>query len=53
MAALENNDRLLWDRLPRWVPLAVAGVLLVAVAMRYERRRRDLGRLREAVGRMR
>ena len=44
---------LLWDRLPRWVPLAVAGVLLVAVAMRYERRRRVLGRLREAVGRMR
>ena len=43
---------LLWDLLPRWIPLATAGLLLVGVAMTYERRRRDLNRLRGAVGRM-
>jgi hypothetical protein len=44
---------LVWDLLPRWIPLAVAGLLLVGLAMTYERRRRDLARLREAVGRLR
>jgi len=38
---------LVWDLLPRWIPLGVAGILLVSVAIRYERRRRDLSRLRE------
>ena len=32
--------------LPRWVPLGVAGVLLVALGVTYEQRRTDLGRLR-------
>jgi hypothetical protein len=41
-----------WDRLPRWIPLAAAGLLLVGLAMTLERRRRDLARLRRAVGRM-
>ncbi len=44
---------LFWDRLPRWVPLAVGGLLLVGLATTYERRRRDLARLRESVSRMR
>jgi hypothetical protein len=44
---------LVWDLLPRWIPLALAGLLLVGLAMTYERRRRDLARLRETVGRMR
>jgi len=43
---------LAWDLLPRWAPLAVGGLLLVGLAMPYERRRRDLARLRGAVGRM-
>jgi hypothetical protein len=43
---------LVWDLLPRWIPLAVAGLLLVGLAMTYERRRRDVARLRQAVGRM-
>jgi hypothetical protein len=43
---------LVWDLLPRWIPLAIAGLLLVGVAMTYERRRRDVARLRQAVGRM-
>lgn len=41
-----------WDLLPRWVPLAVAGLTLVALAMTYERRRRDLARLRDGFTRM-
>jgi cell division protein FtsW (lipid II flippase) len=46
---------LVWDLIPRWAPLAAAGLALVAVAVAttYERRRRDLARLRGAVGRMR
>jgi hypothetical protein len=44
---------LVWDLIPRWAPLAAAGLALVAVATTYERRRRDLARLRGVVGRMR
>ena len=43
---------LVWDLIPRWAPLATAGLALVAVATTYERRRRDLARLVGAVGRM-
>ncbi|MEU4770631.1 hypothetical protein [Micromonospora sp. NPDC023644] len=41
-----------WDRLPRWIFLAVGGFALIGLATTYERRRRDLARLRAAVGRM-
>ncbi|WFE46642.1 hypothetical protein [Verrucosispora sp. WMMD1129] len=41
-----------WDLLPRWAFLAAAGLALIGVATTYERRRRDLLRLRSAVGRM-
>ena len=27
---------LLWDRLPRWIPLGVAGLLVIGVAIGYE-----------------
>jgi hypothetical protein len=54
LAALAVHEAvLLWDLLPRWIPLAVAGLVLVALAVTYERRRRDLTRLRTAVGSMR
>ena len=43
---------LVWDLLPRWIPLAVAGLLLVLLAMTLERRRRDLARVRAALTRM-
>jgi hypothetical protein len=43
---------LVWDLIPRWAPLAAAGLGLVAVATTYERRRRDLARLAGVVGRM-
>ncbi|MGC5364077.1 SCO7613 C-terminal domain-containing membrane protein [Streptomyces sp. DT24] len=39
--------------LPRWVPPALAGVLLLAVGATYEHRLRDARRLRDAVVRMR
>ncbi|MFF7214175.1 SCO7613 C-terminal domain-containing membrane protein [Streptomyces sp. NPDC008238] len=38
---------------PRWVPLALAGVLLLAVGATYERRLRDVRRVRDALGRLR
>jgi hypothetical protein len=43
---------LYWDRWPRWIPLAVGGAILVGLAITYERRRRDVARLREALRRM-
>ncbi|MFJ8685005.1 SCO7613 C-terminal domain-containing membrane protein [Micromonospora wenchangensis] len=41
-----------WDLLPRWIYLAVGGLTLITLAATYERRRRDVARLRAAVGRM-
>ncbi|MEW2418625.1 hypothetical protein AB0953_33775 [Streptomyces sp. NPDC046866] len=38
--------------LPRWLPPALAGLLLLAVGATYERRLRDVRRLREALGRL-
>jgi hypothetical protein len=43
---------LVWDLVPRWIPLAAAGLLLVGLAMTLERRRRDLARFRAALTRM-
>ncbi|MEV6160839.1 hypothetical protein AB0L71_02710 [Streptomyces sp. NPDC052052] len=39
--------------LPRWLPPAVAGVLLLAVGATYEQRLREARRLKKVVGRMR
>ncbi|GHA80246.1 SCO7613 C-terminal domain-containing membrane protein [Streptomyces termitum] len=39
--------------LPRWVPMAGAGLLLLAVGATYERRLREARRLRERLARMR
>ncbi|GAA4204624.1 hypothetical protein GCM10022252_63960 [Streptosporangium oxazolinicum] len=38
---------------PRWVPMALGGLLLVVVGATYEARLRDVRRLRGAIGRMR
>ncbi len=43
---------LLWQLLPGWIPLAAGGVVLLGLAITYERRRRDLSRLRAALARM-
>ncbi|MCX4760658.1 hypothetical protein OG562_06685 [Streptomyces sp. NBC_01275] len=40
------------DALPRWVPPALAGLLLLAVGATYEQRLRDVRRVREVLGRM-
>lgn len=40
------------DALPRWLPPALAGMLLLAVGATYEKRLRDARRLREAIGRL-
>ncbi|MFI6108470.1 SCO7613 C-terminal domain-containing membrane protein [Streptomyces sp. NPDC051310] len=39
--------------LPRWLPPALAGLLLLAAGATYEQRLRDARRLRETLGRMR
>ncbi|WP_405986662.1 SCO7613 C-terminal domain-containing membrane protein [Streptomyces sp. NBC_00872] len=39
--------------LPRWLPPALAGVLLLAVGATYERRLKDARRVRRSLGRMR
>ncbi|WFE31920.1 hypothetical protein [Micromonospora sp. WMMD975] len=41
-----------WDLLPRWIFLGLGGLLLIGLAATYERRRRDLTRLRAAVARL-
>ncbi|MET7705284.1 hypothetical protein [Micromonospora sp. NPDC005413] len=41
-----------WDLLPRWIYLGAGGLALVGLAATYERRRRDLARLRAVVGRL-
>ncbi len=43
---------LLWQRLPGWIPLALGGLILLSLAITYERRLRDLRSLRTAIGRM-
>ncbi|WP_432032402.1 SCO7613 C-terminal domain-containing membrane protein [Streptomyces antibioticus] len=40
------------DALPRWVPPALAGLLLLGVGATYEQRLRDVRRVREVLGRM-
>jgi hypothetical protein len=42
----------LWRILPMWLPLTVAGLVVLGCAITYERRRRDLARLRATIGRM-
>ncbi|WP_217239655.1 SCO7613 C-terminal domain-containing membrane protein [Streptomyces sp. AC555_RSS877] len=40
------------DALPRWVPPALAGLLLLALGATYEQRLRDVRRVREVLGKM-
>jgi len=42
----------LWRVLPTWMPLTLAGLVVLGCAVTYERRRRDLARLRTMIGRM-
>ena len=38
-----------WQSLPAWIPLSAAGLLVIAFAITYERRRRDWLRMRSAL----
>lgn len=40
------------DTLPRWLPPALAGLLLLAIGATYEQRLRDARRVRDVLGRM-
>ena len=42
----------LWELLPRWIPLAAAGLVLLALGATYEQRRRDVRRLGQALSKM-
>ncbi|MBV1848923.1 SCO7613 C-terminal domain-containing membrane protein [Catellatospora tritici] len=54
LLVLAAHELVLVARLvPSWVPIAVGGAVLLALAITYERRRRDMARLRGALGRMR
>jgi hypothetical protein len=52
LVALVVHELAVWDLLPRWAYLAGGGLVLISVAMTYERRLRDLRRVRGALGRM-
>jgi hypothetical protein len=52
LVALAGHEIVVWDLLPRWAYLALGGLILIAVAMTYERRLRDLRRVRGAIARM-
>lgn len=41
------------NTVPRWLPLALAGALLLGVGATYEQRLRDVRRVRDVLGRMR
>ena len=43
---------LVWQKLPTWLPTTVAGLVLIGLAITFERRRRDMTRLRDALAKM-
>ena len=47
-----NELILLWDRLPRWIPLGAAGILVLAVAISYEWSRTKVRQLRQEIAQM-
>ncbi|WP_026922312.1 SCO7613 C-terminal domain-containing membrane protein [Glycomyces arizonensis] len=54
LAALSVNELvLLWGRVPKWIPLAVGGAVLITAGATLEQRRRDLARLRNGLKEMR
>ena len=52
LLAVAVHEIVVWDLLPRWGYLAIGGLVLIAVAMTYERRLRDLRRLRGTIASM-
>ncbi|WP_113985087.1 SCO7613 C-terminal domain-containing membrane protein [Spongiactinospora rosea] len=57
LAVLGGNELMPWISdlvllLPRWVPIAVGGALLVAIGATYEARKRDVRKLRDALAKL-
>ena len=48
-----NELALVWHAIPQWIPPAVGGAILIGAGATFERRRRDLARMREAFKAMR
>jgi hypothetical protein len=48
-----NELSLLWDLIPVWIPPAIGGAILIGAGATFERRRRDVRRIRENLKSMR
>jgi hypothetical protein len=48
-----NELALLWDRIPVWIPPAIGGAILISAGATFEKRRRDLRRIRASLKTMR
>ncbi|MCC3764870.1 hypothetical protein K3N28_17570 [Glycomyces sp. TRM65418] len=54
LAVLTINElALVWDHIPVWIPPAIGGVILIGAGATFEKRRRDLARLRDGLKSMR
>ncbi|WP_204745651.1 SCO7613 C-terminal domain-containing membrane protein, partial [Glycomyces paridis] len=48
-----NELTLLWHLIPVWIPPAIGGVILIGAGATFERRRRDVARIRDGLKSMR
>jgi hypothetical protein len=48
-----NELALVWHHIPVWIPPAIGGVILIGAGATFEKRRRDLARLRDGLKSMR
>ncbi|WP_035700290.1 SCO7613 C-terminal domain-containing membrane protein, partial [Glycomyces tenuis] len=53
LALTANELALVWHAIPQWIPPAVGGAVLIGLGATFERRRRDLVRLRAGLKAMR
>lgn len=43
----------MWDYIPVWIPPAIGGAILIGAGATFEKRRRDLARIRDGLKAMR
>ncbi|GAA2304316.1 hypothetical protein GCM10009853_071640 [Glycomyces scopariae] len=54
LAVLTVNElTLVWDHIPVWIPPAIGGIVLIGAGATFEKRRRDLARIRDGLKAMR
>ncbi|WP_194202119.1 SCO7613 C-terminal domain-containing membrane protein, partial [Glycomyces albidus] len=54
LAVLTINElSLVWDHIPVWIPPAIGGAILIGAGATFEKRRRDLARIRDGLKAMR